>query len=67
MSGQFLHVEVGPGKQNDVNYVKEIQDTVDLQDLCIRDLGYFRLIDLDAIQQNSAYYFSLLKMNTNFF
>lgn len=64
LSGQFLHVEVGPGKQNDVNYVKEIQDTADLQDLCIQDLGCFSLIDLDAIQPNSAYYLSLLKMNT---
>ncbi|EEM55940.1 IS231-related transposase [Bacillus thuringiensis serovar monterrey BGSC 4AJ1] len=51
LSGQFLHVEVGPGKQNDVNYGKEVQHTVDLQDLCIRDLGYFSLIDLDAIQK----------------
>lgn len=67
MSGQFLHVKVGPGKQNDVNYGEEIQDAVDLQDLGIRDLGYFSLIDLDAIQPNSAYYLSLLKMNTKFF
>ncbi|HDX9614726.1 TPA: transposase [Bacillus toyonensis] len=62
LSGQFLHVKVGPVKQNDVNYGKEIQDTVDLQDLSIRDLGYFSLIDLDAIEPNRAYYLSLLKM-----
>ncbi|MDM5152771.1 hypothetical protein QUF88_02115 [Bacillus sp. DX1.1] len=30
----ILHVEVGPGKQM-MNYGKEIQHTVDLQDLCI--------------------------------
>ncbi|OUB84380.1 transposase [Bacillus wiedmannii] len=53
LSGQFLHIEVGlgPGKQNDVNYGKEVQHTVDLQDLRIRDLGYFSLSDLDVIQQ----------------
>ncbi|OFD87396.1 IS4 family transposase [Bacillus mycoides] len=67
LSGQFLHVEVGPGKQNDVNYGKKVQHTVDLQDLCIRDLGYFSLIDLDAIQQKGAYYLSRLKMNTKLF
>ncbi|MEW4320148.1 transposase, partial [Bacillus thuringiensis] len=38
-----------------------------LQDLCIRDLGYFSLIDLDAIQQKGAYYLSRLKMNTKLF
>ncbi|MCQ6344419.1 transposase, partial [Bacillus cereus] len=44
-----------------------VQPTVDLQDLCIRDLGYFSLGDLDAIQQNGAYYLSRLKMNTKLF
>lgn len=67
LSGQFLHVQVAPGKQNDVNYGKEIQSTVDLQDLCIRDLGYFSLSDFDAIQQKGAYYLSRLKMNTKIY
>lgn len=67
LSGQFLHVALGPAKENDVNYGKVVQPTVDLQDLCIRDLGYFSLGDLDAIQQNGAYYLSRLKMNTKLF
>lgn len=67
LSGQFLHVALGPAKENDVNYGKEVQPTVDLQGLCIRDLGYFSLIDLDGIQQKGAYYLSRLKMNTKLF
>ncbi|MGG0446205.1 IS4 family transposase [Bacillus mycoides] len=67
LSGQFLHVALGPAKENDVNYGKEVQPTVDLQDLCIRDLGYFSLNDLDGIQQKGAYYLSRLKMNTKLF
>nr|WP_252188945.1 hypothetical protein [Bacillus mycoides] len=35
LSGQFLHVALGPAKENDVNYGKKVQPTVDLQDLCI--------------------------------
>ncbi|MDG0949878.1 hypothetical protein [Bacillus paranthracis] len=54
LSEQFLHVEVGPGKQNDVDYGKEVQHTVDLQDLCIRNLDCFSLIDLDAIQKKES-------------
>lgn len=67
LSGQFLHVQIAPGKQNDVNYGREIQSTVDLQDLCIRDLGYFSLSDFDAIQQKGTYYLSRLKMNTKLY
>ncbi|PEA00885.1 IS4 family transposase [Bacillus cereus] len=67
LSGQFLHVALGPAKENDVNYGKEVQPTIDLQDLCIRDLGYFSLIDLDDIQQKGAYYLYRLKMNTKLF
>lgn len=67
LSGQFLHVALEPAKENDINYGKEVQPTVDLQNLCIRDLGYFSLIDLNSIQQKGAYYLSRLKMNTKLF
>ncbi|TKA00084.1 IS4 family transposase [Bacillus thuringiensis] len=34
-------------------------------DLCIRDLGYFSLEDLDQMDQRGTYYISRLKLNTN--
>ncbi|MGH0953632.1 IS4 family transposase, partial [Bacillus paranthracis] len=38
-------------------------DTLRPSDLCIRDLGYFSLEDLDQMDQRGAYYISRLKLN----
>jgi len=43
LSGQFMHVQSGPGKQNDRTYSSTCLQTVKTGDLCIRDLGYFDL------------------------
>lgn len=39
-------------------------ETVGAGDLCLRDLGYFDLGDLQAIHDKEAYYISRLKLNT---
>ena len=36
-------------------------------DLCLRDLGYFDLGDLQAIHDKEAYYISRLKLNTRIY
>ncbi|MGR4032599.1 IS4 family transposase, partial [Bacillus sp. ZZQ-131] len=46
LSGQFLHIHTGPGKQHDRTYGSLCVPTVTPNDLCIRDLGYFHLKDL---------------------
>ncbi|WP_235713370.1 IS4 family transposase [Bacillus mycoides] len=43
LSGQFLHIHTGPGKQHDRTYGSLCAPTVTANDLCIRDLGYFHL------------------------
>jgi hypothetical protein len=43
----------------------ECLDTLRPGDLCIRDLGYFSLEDLDQMDQRGTYYISRLKLNTN--
>ena len=50
LSGQFLHIHTGPGKQHDRTYGSLCAPTVTANDLCIRDLGYFHLKDLQHIQ-----------------
>jgi len=65
LSGQFLHVDVGPGKQNDKTYGTICLQTVQPKDLCIRDLGYFDLKDLDKVDEKGAYYISRLKLRLN--
>ncbi|TKH08285.1 IS4 family transposase, partial [Bacillus wiedmannii] len=40
LSGQFLHIHTGPGKQHDRTYGSLCVSTVTANDLCIRDLGY---------------------------
>jgi hypothetical protein len=67
LSGEFLHVDVGPGKQNDKTYGTICLQTVQPKDLCIRDLGYFDLKDLDKVDEKGAYYISRLKLNTRIY
>ncbi|KFN04699.1 IS4 family transposase [Bacillus clarus] len=64
-SGKFLNFQVGPGKNNDKTFGTECLDTLRPGDLCIRDLGYFSLEDLDQMDQRGTYYISRLKLNTN--
>ncbi|OUB25347.1 IS4 family transposase, partial [Bacillus thuringiensis serovar pirenaica] len=67
LSGQFLHIHTGPGKQHDRTYGSLCVPTVAPNDLCIRDLGYFHLKDLQHIQDKKAYYISRIKSNTRIY
>ena len=67
LSGQFLNVQLGPGKNNDKTYGTICLETVEAGDLCLRDLGYFDLGDLQAIHEKQAYYISRLKLNTRIY
>ncbi|MED4686450.1 IS4 family transposase [Bacillus mycoides] len=67
LSGQFLHIHTGPGKQHDRTYGSLCVPTVTANDLCIRDLGYFHLKDLQHIQNENAYYISRIKSNTRIY
>ncbi|EJQ73089.1 IS4 family transposase [Bacillus toyonensis] len=67
LSGRFLHIHTGPGKQHDRTYGSLCVPTVTANDLCIRDLGYFHLKDLQQIQDKKAYYISRIKSNTRIY
>ncbi|WP_157753669.1 IS4 family transposase, partial [Bacillus pseudomycoides] len=67
LSGQFLHVHVGSGKHNDKAYGSTCLTTLQPNDVCIRDLGYFDLKDLHTIDKNDAYFISRLKLNTRIY
>ncbi|MFK4311157.1 hypothetical protein ABH957_005909 [Bacillus sp. RC242] len=67
LSGQFLHIHTGPGKQHDRTYGSLCAPTLTAKDLCIRDLGYFHLKDLQYIQDQEAYYISRIKSNTRIY
>ncbi|MFK4310860.1 hypothetical protein ABH957_005606 [Bacillus sp. RC242] len=62
-SGQFLNFQVEPGKNNDKTFGTECLATLRPGDLCIRDLGYYSLDDLDQMDQRGVYYISRLKLN----
>ncbi len=64
LSGQFLNVQLGPGKNNDKTYGADCLESVEAGDLCLRDLGYFDLRDLQAIHELRAYYISRFHINT---
>jgi hypothetical protein len=66
-SGDFLQVEVGPGKNNDGSYGTKRAFTVESGDLCIRDLGYFCIEDFETMQKQGAFYVSRLKLNVRIY
>lgn len=49
LSGQFLHLHVGLGKQNDKIYESMCLKALQPHNVCIRDLGYFHLKDSHTI------------------
>lgn len=62
LSGQFLHIHTGPpGTQHNRTYGSLCAPTLKANDLCIRDLGYFHLKDIQYIQDKEAYYTSRIK------
>jgi len=67
LSGQFLNMQLRPGKNNDKTYGTICLETVEAGDLCLRDLGYFDLGDLQAIHNKEASNISRLKLNTHIY
>lgn len=67
MSGKFLHVYVGEGRENDKTFGSTSLLTIQQKDLYIRNLGYFDLHDLQKMNDEGAYYVSRLKLNTRIY
>lgn len=66
-SGQFLNLQVEPGKNNDKTFGTECLATLCSGDLCIRDLDYYSLDDLEQMDQHGVYYISRLKLNNRLY
>lgn len=62
-TGNFMHIDVGPGKGNDNTFGSKIADTFRPKDLSLRDLGYFSLKDFKDLDDKGASYVSRLKPN----
>lgn len=67
LSGNFIHVYVGEGRESDKTFGSTSLQTIQPKDLCIRDLGYFDLYDLQKMNEEGAYYVSRLKVNTRIY
>ncbi len=58
-SGQFLNFQVGLGRNNDKTFGTNCLDTLRLDNLCIRDSGYFSSEDLDQMDLACTIYHDL--------
>ncbi|MGG5805764.1 IS4 family transposase [Bacillus mycoides] len=67
LSGKFLYVYVGEGRENDKTFGSTSLQSIQPKDLYIRDLGYFDLHDLQKIHDKGAYYVSRLKLNSRIY
>jgi Transposase DDE domain len=61
LSGQFLNYDIFSGNTNDALYTDTLLKTVEKDDLCLRDLGYYKLSHLEDISEKKAYFVSRLK------
>lgn len=64
LSGQFLACDLTNGSKNDSEYLPEIQKFIQPKDLFLKDLGYFKMEDLNIIDVRKAYYISKIKKYT---
>jgi hypothetical protein len=67
LSGKFLHVYVGEGRENDKTFGSTSLQIIQPKDLYIRDVGYFDLHDLKKMNDEGAYYVSRLKLNSRIY
>jgi Transposase DDE domain len=63
----FLHLLVQEGKESDSKYSKVIRDDIKPGDLCLRDLGYFSVDNLNDIDKKGGYFLSRMKNNMNLY
>ena len=63
LTGQFSLCEILEGHFNDGSYIENLQQTVKKGDLCLKDLGYFKIEDLKFIESKEAFYVSRIKTN----
>jgi hypothetical protein len=62
-SGEVINIKSGPGSGSDNTFANEINDTIEQNDLIIRDLGYFSIDSFKNIEKKEAFYISRLKPN----
>lgn len=66
-TGSFLHLAVGPGKIHDSKFLPHSSSDIQPNDLCIRDLGYFKFTDLAEWHNKDGYFLSRIKANSTVF
>ncbi|WP_134698730.1 IS4 family transposase [Ammoniphilus sp. YIM 78166] len=67
ISGEYLLVDVESGKTSDCELGTLQAKTVEKNDLCLRDLGYFKIDDFIQMDQLGAYFISRIKPKTYVF
>lgn len=64
-SGHITDLSLTPAKRPDIKDAVEVLDTVERNDLVIRDLGYYAFSSLTNISTKGAFYISRLGSKTN--
>lgn len=67
ITGAFILCEIKEGNSADASYIEELQKNMQKGDLCLKDLGYFKIEDLKFINDQEAFYVSKVKINTNLY
>lgn len=64
LTGDILDIKIEEGTRNDALYLDYITPNVQLGDLCLRDLGYHKISDLQRINTLGGFFISKIKLTS---
>lgn len=64
--GEFLHTSVHQETASDRTAARDVKASLHPGDLCLRDLGFYSSQNLQAIEEQGAFYISRVPANTTF-
>lgn len=67
LTGQILDIKIEEGTRNDALYLECITPKVKKKELCLRDLGYHKISDLQEIDKNEGFFISKIKLNSTIY
>lgn len=65
ITGEFLNCDLFDGVSSDINYLTKLQEGIRENDLCLKDLGYFKIEHIEEIDGKHAFYISKVRSNVN--
>jgi len=67
LSGQFWGCKIADASESDFDYIPNLENNIEKNDLKLKDLGYFKVEHLQYIDKAEAFYISRVKTTTGLY